>query len=71
VNYGEICKINDKVGILMEFNETGVDVSFYVNKINMGVAFKNLPIDYYFPCCVLYFDGSKVKLESSVPFPDI
>ncbi len=55
----------------MEFNETGVDVSFYVNKINMGVAFKNLPIDYYFPCCVLYFDGSKVKLESSVPFPDI
>ena len=66
-----MCKINDKVGILMEFNDSGLDITFFVNKVNMGVAFKNLPIDHYFPCVVLYFDGSKVKLESSIPFPDI
>ena len=58
--------------MLFEFNDTGLlDISFFVNKINMGVAFKNLPFETYFPCCILYFDGSKVKLESKVAFPDL
>ena len=63
--------MTDRIGIMMEFSESGLDVSFYVNKINMGYAFKNLPHDTYYPCAVLYFEGSRVKIERNVPYPDI
>ena len=71
VEYGDITKIGDKVGVLIEFNKTGVDISFYINKIDMGVAFKNLPLRTYFPAAVLGFDGTKVKITNNVGFPDV
>ena len=71
VDYGDITKIGDRIGIMMEFTNTGLDVSFYVNKINMGVAFKNLPLNVYFPSVVLGFDGTRVRVCGKVAFPDV
>jgi len=71
VEYGSECKIYDSVGILLEFNQKSVDVSFYINKINMGVAFKNLSLQNYYPCVGLGFDSSRVRILNEVEFPDI
>jgi hypothetical protein len=69
--YGSECKIFDSVGILLEFNQKSVELSFYINKINMGVAFKNLPLQNYYPCVGLGFDSSRVRILNEVEFPDI
>jgi hypothetical protein len=69
--YGDVCKIGDKIGILIDFNALGVDISFYINKINMGVAFKSLTQGTYFPAIALGFDSTKVKITNNVEFPDI
>jgi len=62
--------MGDKVGLLVEFNSKGVDVSFFINKLNLGVAFKNLPLGTYYPCVLLYYDGAKVKISNRVPLPN-
>jgi hypothetical protein len=71
VEYGDITKMGDRVGILMEFHSTGLDVSFFINKINMGVAFKNIPLNTYYPSVVLGYDGTRVRITNKVRFPDI
>jgi len=68
--YGDFSKMGDKIGILMEFNEKGLDVSFFINKIDMGIAFRSLPPNTYYPCVLLYYDGAKVKVMNRVPLPD-
>ena len=55
----------------MEFTELGLDVSFFINKINLGVAYKSLPFNTYYPCVVLGFDGTRVKMINKVSFPEI
>jgi hypothetical protein len=69
--YGDLTKIGDRVGILLEFFPNGLDVSFFINKINMGVAFKNLPLTTYYPSVVLGFDGTRVRITNNVTFPDV
>ena len=71
IDYGDICKMGDKVGMLLEFNSTGLDVSFFINKLDLGIAFKGLPHNIYHPCVVLYYDGAKVKVTNRVPLPDV
>jgi hypothetical protein len=63
--------MGDKIGILLEFTTKGLDVSFFINKLDLGVAFKSLPQDTYYPCVLLYYEGAKVKLTNRVPLPDI
>ena len=70
VDYGDICKMGDKVGILLEFTGKGLDVSFFINKLNLGVAFRGLPLNTYYPCVLLYYDGAKVKVTNRVPLPE-
>ena len=70
VEYGDISKMGDKIGILMEFNDKGLDVSFFINKMDMGIAFRSLPSNTYYPCVLLYYDGAKVKVMNRVPLPD-
>jgi hypothetical protein len=65
-----MCKMGDKVGILMEFKEKGLDISFFINNVFLGVAFKDLPNDTYYPCAVLYYECAKVKISNRVAFPD-
>jgi hypothetical protein len=71
VEYGDITKIGDRVGILMEFFTSGLDVTFFVNKINMGVAFKSLPLNMYFPSVILGYDGTRVRITNNILFPDV
>jgi hypothetical protein len=62
--------MGDKVGILMEFTEKGLDISFYINKLFLGVAFKGLPPNTYYPCALLLYDGAKVRITNRVPLPE-
>jgi hypothetical protein len=71
VEYGDLTKMGDRVGILMEFLPTGLDVSFFINKINMGVAFKSLPLNTYYPSVILGYDGTRVRITNNVEFPDV
>ncbi len=71
VDYGDICKMGDKIGVLLEFKSQGLDVSFFINKLDLGVAFTGLPLDTYYPCVLLYYEGAKVKVTNRVPLPDI
>ncbi len=70
IDYGDICKINDKIGLLLEFTDKGLDVSFFLNKIDLGIAFKDLPVNYYYPCVILLYEGAKVRIKNRVPLPD-
>jgi hypothetical protein len=71
IEYGDITKIGDRIGIMIEYNASGVDISFFVNKINLGIAFKSLPAATYFPCAVLGFDGTRIRITNKVSFPDL
>ena len=42
-DYGEMCNINDKIGVLFDCKDDGVYISFYRNKTNLGIAFDKLP----------------------------
>jgi hypothetical protein len=63
--------MGDKIGVLLEFTQKGLDVSFFINKLDLGVAFKSLPLTTYYPCVLLYYEGAKVKVSNRVPLPDI
>ncbi len=63
--------MGDKIGVLLEFTQQGLDVSFFINKLDLGIAFKNLPFATYYPCVLLYYEGAKVKVTNRVPLPDV
>jgi hypothetical protein len=71
VEYGDVTKIGDRVGILMEATDEGVDITFFINKINMGVAHKGLPPGIYYPGVILGYDGTRVKITNKVGYPDV
>jgi len=48
----------------------GMDLSFFINKLNLGIAFKGLPFNIYYPCVIMLYDGARVKLTNRVPIPD-
>ena len=71
LDYGEICSINDIIGVLFDCREDGVNIIFYRNKKNLGVAFKNLPKDsVYYPAVEMGFTGSKIQISNELEFPD-
>ena len=64
------CKIKDKIGLLMQFNLTGLDLKLYINNSEICTIFKNLPLGpCYYPCAILKFDGSKIRVSNRVPIP--
>jgi len=71
VKYGEPTKCGDRVGVLLEFKNNGLDVSYFINKINMGIAFKGLPIRQYYISVGLRFEGTRVRFVNNVGFPDV
>lgn len=72
VKYGEPTKCGDRVGIFLEFKSNNtIDVSYFVNKINMGIAFKGLPIKQYYIAVGLRYDGTRVRIVNNVGFPDV
>ena len=71
VDYGEMCLINDSVGILYDCRDDGVNIIFYRNNQKLGIAFKNLPKDVvYFPAVEMGFAGSKIQITNDLDFPE-
>ena len=71
VDYGEIYLINYTIGILYDCLEDGVNIIFYRNKKNLGIAFKNLSKDLIYCTSVeMGFAGSKIQITNDVEFPD-
>ena len=70
-DYGEVCSINDNVGILYDCKDDGVYISFYRNKKNLGVAFSKLNKDLtYFPVVEMGLCGSKIQIFNDLDFPE-
>ena len=70
-DYGEVCSIKDKIGVLFDCKDDGVYISFYRNKKNLGIAFEKLPNNaVYYPMVELGLCGSKVQINNDVDFPD-
>lgn len=62
--------INDIVGVMMEFKKDGLEISFYKNKINLGVAYTKITNDkIFFPAVSLGIAGSKVQISNQIDFP--
>ena len=53
--------------IELSFNER--NITYYINKNLVGVAFRNLPHEILYPCVCLGFPGTKIKVDSKVEFP--
>ena len=72
VDYGEVCNINDKIGVLFDSKDDGVYISFYKNDKNLGVAYEKLPNNVkYFPTVEMGLCGSKIQLCNDIEFPDL
>jgi hypothetical protein len=61
--------MGDRIGMLLEFNESGLDVSFFINDVDLGIAFSGLKKNKYFPCVIMLYEGTKVEISNLVPFP--
>ena len=70
-DYGEVCNINDKIGVLFDCKNDGIYISFYLNKKNLGIAYEKLPKNImYFPTVEMGLCGSKIQINNNVDFPD-
>ena len=70
-DYGEVCNINDKIGVLFDCKNDGISISFYLNKKNLGIAYDKLPKNVmYFPTVEMGLCGSKIQINNNVDFPD-
>ena len=71
LDYGEMGTINDNIGIMYDCREDGVNISFYRNKKNLGIAFNKLPKDVmYYPVAEMGFAGSKIQITNDLDFPE-
>ena len=70
-DFGEVTKIFDRIGVLIEFTNEGVSISYYVNKILVGTPFTKLQEKIVFPCVRLGIETTKVMITNQVDFPDV
>ena len=69
-DFGDLCKINDKIGVLVYFNSEGVNLGFYINKVFIGNAFVKLNANLiYFPAVALGLAGTKISISNDMEFP--
>jgi hypothetical protein len=62
--------INDIIGVLFEFKKEGLEISFYKNKICLGVAFNKIYNEkVFFPAVSLGIAGSKIQISNQIDFP--
>ena len=70
-DYGEVCCINDYIGVLYDCRDDGVYISFYRNRKNLGIAFNKLKKDFtYFPAVEMGLMGSKLQIFNGIDFPE-
>ena len=69
-NKKETFGINDIVGVLIEFKKEGLYISFYKNKICLGIAYSKLNKEnVYYPAVSLGIAGSKIQISNQIDFP--
>jgi hypothetical protein len=56
LDYGSVCKVNDTIGVLLEFKGGIASLSFYRNGTKLGIAFSNLNGTFYPTVCMFYGD---------------
>ena len=62
--------INDIVGVLLEFKREGLEISFYKNKLFLGVAYSKIKNDkIFYPAACLGIAGSKIQISNQIDFP--
>ena len=62
--------INDIIGVLFEFKKEGLEISFFKNKICLGVAFNKIFNDkIFFPAISLGIAGSEIQISNQIDFP--
>lgn len=62
--------INDIVGVLLEFKREGLEISFYKNKLFLGVAYSKIKNDkIFYPAVCLGIAGSKIQISNQIDFP--
>ena len=62
--------INDIIGVLFEHKKEGWEISFYKNKICLGVAFNRLYNEsIFYPAVRLGLIESKVQISNQIDFP--
>lgn len=69
-NYGKRCKMGDRVGMKVEVKDKKVEVTYYLNGENLGVAFDSLEIDTYYPSVVVHYECTKVRLIEKAIVPE-
>ena len=70
-DYGEICNINDKIGVLFDCKNDGIYISFYRNQKNLGIAYEKLPKNLiYYPTVEMGLCGSKIQIYNDIDFPE-
>ena len=64
--------MGDKVGMKISVNEKTrtVEVSYYLNGENLGVAFDSLELNTYYPSVVMLYECTKVKLIDKALMPE-
>jgi len=71
-DYGEVCNISDKIGVLFDCKHDGIYINFYRNKKNLGNAFAKLPSNLvYYPTVEIGLCGSKIQINNALDFPDL
>ena len=71
LDFGELTKIYDRIGVLVDFTKEGVNISYYANKILLGQAFTKIQEKVLFPCVRLGIETTKVMITNQVDFPDV
>ena len=62
--------INDIIGVMFEFKKEGLEISFYKNKICLGIAYNKIYNDkIFFPAISLGIAGSKIQISNQIDFP--
>lgn len=64
-DYGSHCKINDTVGVLLQFKGSQASLTFFVNGSSQGVCYGDMPMQVYYPEVILYSEGTQVALNPS------
>ena len=70
-DYGYGTKIGDKIGMLIELTKNEREVTFFVNNVSLGIAFRSLPQMTMYPCVCLGFPGTRIGINSKVDFPSL
>jgi hypothetical protein len=56
--------------MLLDFGDKGLEISFFLNGVDLGVAFSDLQKNVYYPCVILLYEGTIVKITNDIPLPN-